>query len=239
MKTVNSFQCKRCKNCCIGLLLPITKYDFDRLLEWKKKNNINTETFRSFFTVAEYKGFEKPIVLLSNPCPFFSDKGCSIYPYRPSICRIYPFEIAPSNYQSVVDTKLGNEIYSKKIRGVNISVFLHHDECSAAKEKVNYSARFLKQIIKEGIKHMIASQSVDKWELWFGKWCDDNLNPEETKKKAEEAFQKIIASTTIRLDGNDVFLLIGNFEEKEIERIILDSKIIDKELLYFEIETRK
>jgi len=77
------FVCKRCKpSCCqtLGKAL-ITDAEIDLLSELS-----GDALFREHHTFIEGKQF------LRLPCPFYKD-GCTIYEFRPRICREYPFFI--------------------------------------------------------------------------------------------------------------------------------------------------
>ncbi len=61
-----------CITCCKNFGIPSrTKIEDERIKEYLKKHNMK---------VGKAKG---------TTCPYVTEKGCSIYPVRPFICRIY------------------------------------------------------------------------------------------------------------------------------------------------------
>ncbi len=93
-----SFACNEkvpCFNrCCAELTLPLTPYDVLRLcrhfgIESEKllKEHTQMRTFPD-------TGFPLPLLKMlagpSEPCPFVTPAGCSIYEDRPGACRTYP-----------------------------------------------------------------------------------------------------------------------------------------------------
>ena len=80
--------------CCAELTLPLTPYDMLRLCrhfgiksEDFIKNHTQVRTFPD-------TGFPLPLLKMqdgpSEPCPFVTPAGCSIYEDRPGACRTYP-----------------------------------------------------------------------------------------------------------------------------------------------------
>ena len=80
--------------CCAELTLPLTPYDVLRLT---RNLGMSSDQFFEEYVeagAAEDTGF--PVVRLlmedipGKPCPFVTEKGCGVYPDRPSACRTYP-----------------------------------------------------------------------------------------------------------------------------------------------------
>jgi len=93
-----SFQCRpdlACFNsCCRGKHLPLSPYDVLRL---KRALRLHSDEFLSRYAVYRMdpaSGF--PIVSLKMSenreqiCPFVTGEGCSVYPDRPTVCRLFP-----------------------------------------------------------------------------------------------------------------------------------------------------
>lgn len=84
--------------CCRNVNLTLYPYDIILL---KTYLGIDSEAFMRSYTVLQ-KGdnpFFPTVKLQLNEdekksCPFLKEKGCSVYPNRPSACRTYPLEIA-------------------------------------------------------------------------------------------------------------------------------------------------
>ncbi len=80
--------------CCAELTLPLTPYDVMRLCE---NLGVNSEEFLRTHTQMRTfpdTGFPLPLLKMldgpSEPCPFVTPAGCSVYEDRPGACRTYP-----------------------------------------------------------------------------------------------------------------------------------------------------
>lgn len=99
-----SFACSHCvacfNECCRDLNQFLTPYDILRL---KKHLAVTSSRFLEMYTT-QHTGPEtgfpvvalKPTHTASLRCPFVVTSGCSVYPDRPSSCRIYPLARAIS-----------------------------------------------------------------------------------------------------------------------------------------------
>jgi len=78
--------------CCQHLNIALTPYD---VLKMARGLKITTSEFLERYT-SKHIGITTglPVVVLKmlpdGRCPFVTEKGCSIYKYRPSPCRLYP-----------------------------------------------------------------------------------------------------------------------------------------------------
>jgi len=79
--------------CCRDLNQFLTPYDILRL---KRHLGVSSEEFLQRYA-AEHVGPQTglPVVTLRSqaaggPCPFVREKGCRVYPARPTSCRLYP-----------------------------------------------------------------------------------------------------------------------------------------------------
>jgi len=82
-----------CVQCCIKTSMPILRVDIDRIrrLGYKPKD----------FVVETGEGWQ-----LKNrygKCVFLSKSGCSIYPYRPEGCQLYPLIYDEDIHKAVLD----------------------------------------------------------------------------------------------------------------------------------------
>lgn len=93
--------CLRCNNCCTSFGVCITIFDVLRI---SKDTGKKPEEFVALIDdyqpreraepAIKINGELKLLVLKHNEtrtCSFFNGKGCSIYDYRPYLCRTYPF----------------------------------------------------------------------------------------------------------------------------------------------------
>ncbi|MCK5517663.1 MAG: YkgJ family cysteine cluster protein, partial [Desulfobulbaceae bacterium] len=79
-----SFECKACGICCHDKEIQMNPYEIVRLADHLK---IGTAEFlEKYITPGE------PFLLFleNSACVFLTDKGCSVHPDRPLVCRLYP-----------------------------------------------------------------------------------------------------------------------------------------------------
>jgi Fe-S-cluster containining protein len=79
-------------NCCGNINIILTPYDILRI---RRPLNLSAEEFLLRFTTPVYlEKTDLPGVKIhldeNGRCPFVTEKGCTIYPYRPTTCRYYP-----------------------------------------------------------------------------------------------------------------------------------------------------
>lgn len=85
--------------CCAKLNLALTPYDVLRLARGLE---ITTTEFLEKHVVGEDVPGKLPVARLAmdleneGRCPFVTEKGCSVYGFRPSACRTYPLARASS-----------------------------------------------------------------------------------------------------------------------------------------------
>jgi Fe-S-cluster containining protein len=104
-----SFECKRCGECCKQQAIAFTEKD---ILIASRKVGLSPSKFIE----------KNDLVLINDPdeleyyqliigkigvCPFYSDHACTIYDARPQVCRGFPF-LTPKNVQNAF--KMNNEI---------------------------------------------------------------------------------------------------------------------------------
>ena len=81
--------------CCADLTLLLTPFD---ILELKNHLGLSSDRFLDEYTEVfpptETDAFPRVQLKMTDrpgkPCPFVSEKGCTVYPARPGACRIYP-----------------------------------------------------------------------------------------------------------------------------------------------------
>jgi hypothetical protein len=79
-------------NCCGNINIILTPYDILRI---RRPLNLSAEEFLLRFTTPVFlEKTDLPGVKIhldeNGRCPFVTEKGCTIYPYRPTTCRYYP-----------------------------------------------------------------------------------------------------------------------------------------------------
>ena len=101
--------CVACFNeCCRDLNQFLTPYDILRL---KNRMALTSNRFLEMYTT-QHTGPEtgfpvvalKPVHAVTLQCPFVTSSGCSVYPDRPSSCRIYPLARAISRTRETGET---------------------------------------------------------------------------------------------------------------------------------------
>ena len=122
-KLLSFSKCRRCGKCCrphsqitdhpgiivadseLTIISKHTKYSLKAL---RKRAKVNTN--------ADYEVGARYLPL---PCTFYNqnERSCTIYSYRPSICRIYPVSNSPEGDVTVdLQCDFGREIYQNTMR---------------------------------------------------------------------------------------------------------------------------
>lgn len=86
----NFYGCQKCNLCCKAYTPVVFDWEIKRIskvLRTKPKKFRKKYLVKLNLPLNEYE--------LKSPCPFLKDNVCSIYPVRPKICRIFPFELEP------------------------------------------------------------------------------------------------------------------------------------------------
>ena len=78
------FDCVACSNCCKEI---VPEIEDDEIAPISKRLGIDEIDFRNKYLVKSEDGYE----INKKPCPFLTEKGCSIYEIRPKNCREYPY----------------------------------------------------------------------------------------------------------------------------------------------------
>jgi Fe-S-cluster containining protein len=84
LKILKKIKCKKCGWCCKNQSAMLTIEDVKRLMVHFKY------TYDQFSE--KYLNNDMKIPYLKSPCPFLgNDNKCSIYNFRPKVCKVYPF----------------------------------------------------------------------------------------------------------------------------------------------------
>ncbi len=83
-KYLSRYDCTACGNCCKILVITLYHEEVEKIAKYlnisykkMKKKYIERKTAEGF-------------ILKGQKCPFLHDNKCSIYKYRPEVCRSYP-----------------------------------------------------------------------------------------------------------------------------------------------------
>src|SRR6185436_15777906 len=91
-----SYACHACTRCCYGKAIRVGPYEVLRL---SRRLGVSTTEFLAQHTEAG------GTVLVTNDdtsCVFLDERGCSVHPDRPLVCRIYPLArwVSPEGEES-------------------------------------------------------------------------------------------------------------------------------------------
>ena len=102
------FKCKRCATFCCKLGGPkLTKKDIERIAQAGYEVEEFFIPFKDMFNcssifVGSLKSREDGSCIFLKPSPDEDGYECSIYDFRPALCRLYPFELYKRDFQSIV-----------------------------------------------------------------------------------------------------------------------------------------
>lgn len=78
-----SYECTRCSQCCIKKIIHVNPYEILRLA---RNQNVSIKEFKEKFTNEGTSLKQKE----DYSCVFLGEKGCSVHPDRPLVCRVFP-----------------------------------------------------------------------------------------------------------------------------------------------------
>jgi Fe-S-cluster containining protein len=84
----------RCVRCCIETSMPLSVFDIQKIV---KRGGYDL----SNFTIEADGG--RQLKNIAGRCAFLSEDGCTIYPYRPEGCQLYPLIWDEDRGQAVRD----------------------------------------------------------------------------------------------------------------------------------------
>lgn len=76
--------CPNCSNCCKAIVPTLNDDDIARISRFL---GLSEEDFKTKYLDEA----DEEWLINIRPCPFLAEKGCTIYDYRPEVCRNYPF----------------------------------------------------------------------------------------------------------------------------------------------------
>lgn len=100
----SEIQCSRCGTCCIDPVLPLNDFEVRKLHRHTGMPLSKFVTFYSFDDLdwpedaEEWIEFRQGKKILGmkkrrGRCIFLNAQGCSVYPIRPRVCRMFPLDI--------------------------------------------------------------------------------------------------------------------------------------------------
>ena len=107
-----SFKCKNCGKCCDSHFFPRTPLiedDLKTLID----NHIDSKFIMSVGEYIYYLYYKENIFCLKQPCAFLVNNSCSIYSFRPQVCRGFPLNLHNDKIELNISCPGGNVIYSE------------------------------------------------------------------------------------------------------------------------------
>lgn len=192
--------------CCGNINIILTPYDILRL---RKALNLPAEEFLLRFTKPLFlEKTDMPGVKLNldedGRCPFVTEKGCTIYPYRPTTCRYYP--VGMSFFHEAADEGGAAEEFYFLVK---------EDHCKGHEEDQNMTIREWRQ-----------DQGIDESDEMNREWMELVMRRKSFGLQAtlSEPAQKIFFMASTDLDKFRAFVLSDSFQDTyELDQSIIDS----------------
>ena len=87
MSSVIAFACQRCGHCCEGVGgIVLSAFDIERL-----GTHLGLDRQALLERFAEHVGGRRRLLAGPDNYCIFYDKGCSVHPARPDVCRAWPY----------------------------------------------------------------------------------------------------------------------------------------------------
>jgi uncharacterized protein len=77
--------CLACSNCCKVISPALNKKEINEI---SGRLSMNADEFSKKYLQKDEEG---DMLIRSKPCPFLTEKGCSIHDIKPKTCREYPY----------------------------------------------------------------------------------------------------------------------------------------------------
>ncbi|MBC7359301.1 MAG: YkgJ family cysteine cluster protein [Desulfacinum sp.] len=155
--------------CCRALNLMLTPYDILRL---SRHLGLSTTQFLDRYAdVVVEEGSPLPQAVLKmqanerQTCPFVSEKGCLVYPDRPSACRTYPLARASRKH---------------RVHGTVLESYflLKEDHCRGFEETREWS-----------VSQWVADQGLEDYHAMNNQWMDVVTHPKARQGLSEKQLQ--------------------------------------------------
>ena len=191
--------------CCGNINIILTPYDILRI---RKALNLPAEEFLLRFTKPLFlEKTDMPGVKLhldeDGRCPFVTDKGCTIYPYRPTTCRYYP--VGMSFFHEAADDGATSEEFYFLVK---------EDHCKGHEEKQTMTIREWRK-----------DQGIDESDEMNREWMELVMRRKSFGLQAtlSEPAQKIFFMASTDLDKFRSFVLSDSFKDTyEIDQETID-----------------
>lgn len=203
--------------CCGNIDIILTPFDILRL---RKELNMSSDEFLLRFTTPMWvEKTDLPGVKLNldedGRCPFVTEKGCTIYPHRPSACRYYPIGMA--NFHQADDEGADAEKFFFVVK---------EDHCKGHEEPKEWR-----------IRDWRADQGVDLCDEMNNEWMQLVMRRKSYGFQASMSpeGQKMFFMVSTNLEKFKKFIFESSFletydvDEKELEEIKND----DIKLMFF------
>jgi Fe-S-cluster containining protein len=160
------FSCTRCGTCCRGTdvdenLVMVTPKEIELLAEGTVRTADHfTEPYPEFLAMGGGGSltFERCLSRTLAGCVFLSQSTCTAYPYRPWICRTYPFMLDGDELVAFPCEGLGGEMTRESARDLALLLIMRREAEQAEEEAV---ARVLSSVrIPEGRRVVIDSRGI-------------------------------------------------------------------------------
>ena len=206
--------------CCGHIDIILTPFDILRL---RKHLNLPADEFLLRFTTPTYvEKTDLPGVKIhldkDGRCPFVTDKGCTIYPERPSACRYYPIGMA--NF---------HEGGQEGIQSEKFFFIVKEDHCKGHEEPTEWT-----------IKEWRADQGVDLCDEMNREWLEIVMRRRSFGHQASmsEQAQKMFFLASTDTDKFRDFVFNSSFlETYDVDQQTLDKiKDDDIEMMLFSFQ---
>ncbi len=198
--------------CCGNINIILTPYDILRIRRFLE---ISAEEFLLRFTTPVYlEKTDLPGVKINldenGRCPFVTEEGCTIYPYRPTTCRYYPIGMA--NFHEA-----GGE--EKETRAEQFYFKVKEPHCKGHEEDKEWT-----------IREWRVDQGIDESDEMNREWMELVMRRKSFGFQAQisEPAKKMFFMASTDLDKFREFVRSPGFldtydmEEDEIERVCAD-----------------
>lgn len=116
------FKCESCGKCCDKHFFNSTPLLYDDMDIIKQNLNLSEEQLMELGEYLYFPEEKKSVFCIKQPCPFKVEGKCSIYDFRPRVCREFPLKVTETKIDLCVSCPGGNNSYQ------NIMKNGKHDE---------------------------------------------------------------------------------------------------------------
>ena len=191
--------------CCGNINIILTPFDILRL---RRHLNMTADEFLLRFTTPMFiEQTDMPGVKIhldeNGRCPFVTDEGCTIYPYRPSACRYYPIGMA--NFHEGGEEGVASEQFFFVVK---------EDHCKGHEEDTDWT-----------IREWRADQGVDECDEMNKEWLELIMRRKSFGHQASlsDEAKKVFFMVSTDLDKFKHFIFNSSFlDTYDVEQETLD-----------------